>query len=82
MKSFMRFQTAAIEKFAQVVEYVVALHKKEKDPVVSDALMNAMVSLLDSLITVDNIKNMKTAWNNDFAHYKRYGTKCKNILSS
>ncbi len=71
MKDYMRFQERAVKQFVDIVSYLADLWKRQKDPVITDTLWFAMARVLNAFSLLDNMKNSKTAWNNDFAMYKR-----------
>ncbi|KJE88550.1 cytoplasmic FMR1-interacting protein 1 [Capsaspora owczarzaki ATCC 30864] len=79
MKEFMRFANRACAELVEVIKYLAAIYNKNKEPIVSEPLLLSIVHLLNGFSLLDNMKNMKTAWNNDFAMYKRACTNLKRM---
>ncbi len=66
----MKFQREAISMFKEQVT-LMALPEKKGDPV-SEGVLGRMIRLLDTFSLLDNLKNSKASFNNDFAIYKRF----------
>jgi cytoplasmic FMR1 interacting protein len=69
MKELMQFCTNTISKFAHHFNTLVTSEKK-KDPI-SEPLMDILIVLLDNIVIVDSLKNIKSSLMNDFTAYRR-----------
>ena len=80
------FQEHVVNVYAEVVQLLAKDKRKDaktrRGKVVPARVFECLLSLLDMLIKLDSLKDMKTSLLNDFAIYKRAYAKCKAILQS
>lgn len=77
MRQFMQLQEHAIAAVKSAVEYAIEMPKKHKDLVVTEPFLYELARVINSLVMADQVKNIKSAWNNDFAMYRRALTNLK-----
>mmetsp|Transcript_5680 Transcript_5680/g.13826 ORF Transcript_5680/g.13826 Transcript_5680/m.13826 type:complete len:1293 (-) Transcript_5680:418-4296(-) len=65
----MNFVEKAVDKFKHLIQSLTAAEKKKE--VISQLKLDLIVKLLDLLIKLDKLKDMKSNLVNDFARYKR-----------
>eukprot|EP00055_Hartaetosiga_balthica_P012544 m.61242 g.61242 ORF g.61242 m.61242 type:complete len:1371 (+) comp7987_c0_seq1:100-4212(+) len=78
MKSFLGFQEQATSVIQQSISFLTEAFVAEKRDlsIISPELLLSLARLFGMLFTVDNLKNVKSAWSNDLSAYKRA---CSNL---
>eukprot|EP00056_Hartaetosiga_gracilis_P000791 m.40491 g.40491 ORF g.40491 m.40491 type:complete len:1374 (+) comp10358_c0_seq1:113-4234(+) len=78
MKNFLSFQEQATRVIFETVSYLTQKFVAEKRDlaIISPELFLSLAKLFGMLFTVDNLKNVKSAWSNDLSAYKRA---CSNL---
>ncbi|EGD74766.1 hypothetical protein PTSG_07003 [Salpingoeca rosetta] len=78
MKYFLIFQEEAIQLVSEVIAFLAETYVKGKreTALIPDGVTSNLISLFGMLFTVDNLKNVKSAWSNDLSAYKRA---CSNL---
>ena len=69
MKELMDFTAAAVRQLTSTLSYLQRMDSERRVP--SDPLYQGLVEVLDLLLLLDALKDMKTCLLNDFARYKR-----------
>mmetsp|Transcript_22337 Transcript_22337/g.32537 ORF Transcript_22337/g.32537 Transcript_22337/m.32537 type:complete len:1588 (+) Transcript_22337:206-4969(+) len=69
LKELMQFVDHAIAVFRETMQKLAAAEARTK--VVPEGLYVAMIKVVDLLVKLDNLKDMKACLNNDFSRYKR-----------
>lgn len=69
LKELMIFHEHAIRVFYQTVQRQIV---DRRTGVVSEALYDSLIQVIDLLLILDALKDMKSCLNNDFSQYKRY----------
>ncbi len=71
LKEFMLYANAATQLFRTVIEKLAAGCRNGSKDIVHDNFAVALIGLLDILVKLDNLKDMKVSIKNDFSRYKR-----------
>eukprot|EP00002_Diphylleia_rotans_P029065 TRINITY_DN588_c0_g1_i6.p1 TRINITY_DN588_c0_g1~~TRINITY_DN588_c0_g1_i6.p1 ORF type:complete len:1506 (-),score=325.74 TRINITY_DN588_c0_g1_i6:191-4708(-) len=78
VKQLMYFHNDTITAFAGHIEKLAG----QKNPVITDRMMRSFIKILDLLVVLDSLKNMKAALNNDFSCYKRAFQNLRSTVAS
>lgn len=79
MKDLMNFCDTAVKRFLHHLNILMGL-EKQKEPL-SEYTSMVLITLLDNLIVLDSLKNIKSSLMNDFTAYRRAFTNIQNELA-
>eukprot|EP00003_Mantamonas_plastica_P000908 TRINITY_DN106_c0_g1_i11.p1 TRINITY_DN106_c0_g1~~TRINITY_DN106_c0_g1_i11.p1 ORF type:complete len:1475 (-),score=530.80 TRINITY_DN106_c0_g1_i11:1304-5728(-) len=77
LKDCMNYQEDATALFCQNIDKMAGIYKKE---VVSESWVDEMIVMMDHLLVMDSLKNMKASLNNDFSFYRRATSSLRNVV--
>ena len=69
LKELMQFVVQIVGVFRETIQHLVNPQARLK--VVPEGLYGALIKVIDLILKLDNLKDMKASLNNDFARYKR-----------
>ncbi|KAL9642946.1 hypothetical protein ABK040_010639 [Willaertia magna] len=69
IRDLLAFHTTSVKSLTKIIVELVANEKRKEIP--SDSLFDYMIIVLDTILKLDALKNMKAAINNDMATVKR-----------
>ena len=71
MKEFLDYHEKAVKLFSSNLDALVRSLGVKDQPVPDDAKLLLMVQILDVLVQLDSLKDIKVSLQNDFARFKR-----------